>query len=335
MRTDSFDFHLPDELIAQQPSAVRDSCRLMVLHRDGRIEHRRFDDIPGYLSENDIVVLNDTKVFPARLTGSRTSGRPLEILLVKERCDTEWDIMSKGGYSGPLRLDEGISVYIDDGAIAIFPEGTDVKEYTWKHGAMPLPPYIRRAATRDDVEWYQTVYASNEGSVAAPTAGLHFTGETIERLKDAGVKVRFLTLHVGTGTFKPVRSTLVEEHEMDSEYFEMDGSLINEIRGNLLNGRKVVAVGTTVTRALEGCLSNTKCAERNKGRISGASGIFIYPGHNFRAVNGLLTNFHLPRSTPLMLAAAFAGKDLILRSYDEAVRSQYRFFSYGDAMLIL
>ncbi|UCG77308.1 MAG: tRNA preQ1(34) S-adenosylmethionine ribosyltransferase-isomerase QueA [Nitrospirota bacterium] len=335
MRTDSFDFHLPEDLIAQEPLKDRDSCRLMVLSRSGNIEHRTFRDIHEYLDNGDVIILNNTKVFPARLTGLKPGGSPLDILLVNKRSETEWEIMSKGGYTGLLSLPDNVTIEVTKGNTALFPPGTDPKALAWKHGNMPLPPYIKRIATKDDRSWYQTVYAEKEGSIAAPTAGLHFTDRTIEQISLTGAKVRHITLHVGAGTFRPIRSDKLEDHKMDSENYEMNSDLIGEIRDAIKKGNKVIAVGTTTTRALEGYSYNSGSTSENNGTISGRSDIFIYPGYSFKMINGILTNFHLPRSTPLMLASAFAGKNVLLHSYSEAVKQQYRFFSYGDAMLIL
>jgi S-adenosylmethionine:tRNA ribosyltransferase-isomerase len=335
MRTDSFDYFLPDELVAQSPLQERDQCRLMVLHKNGEIHHRNFHDIVDYLTEGDLLILNNTKVIPARLTGYKKSGVPLDILMVKEIRDNEWEILSKGRYSGPLKITDNLSVHVNDGRHAVFPSDVHINGLLWELGLMPLPPYIRRKATGNDRQWYQTVYAEKEGSIAAPTAGLHFTDTVLRRAEDIGVKVRRITLHVSAGTFKPIRTDTLEEHTMDNEYYELRSSLIDEIAGNRKHGKKVVAVGTTSTRAIEGHMSNNHMSSRTNGFVSGTTEIFIYPGYEFNAIDGLLTNFHLPRSTPLMLASAVAGRENLLKSYDEAIEMKYRFFSYGDAMLIL
>ncbi len=335
MRTDSFDFSLPDELIAQEPLKERDSCRLMVLHKNGKIEHRIFSDLTTYLSEGDLIILNDTKVFPARLPGYKPSGDRLDILLVKETDPDKWEIMSKGGYSGSLKITGELTAHVEEGKTATFSGKGDLRKIIWKHGKMPLPPYIKRETTDSDIDWYQTVYASREGSIAAPTAGLHFTGNLLERVRDMGVKVRCITLHVGIGTFRPVRADHVMNHTMDSESFEINTSLLNEIEDNRRSGKKVIAVGTTSTRAIEGLLNGREQFTVNNGSISGATDIFICPGYEFRAIDSLLTNFHLPRSTPILLSSAIAGKENLLKAYEKAISMQYRFFSYGDAMLIL
>jgi S-adenosylmethionine:tRNA ribosyltransferase-isomerase len=335
MRTDSFDFHLPDGRIAQKPLNERDTCRLMVLHKNGDVEHRVFSDLIMYLSEGDLLILNDSKVFPARLTGYKPSGNRLDILLVKEVASGTWEIMSLGGYTGSLAITNNLDVHVEKGKLATFSSKVDLREILWKYGKMPLPPYIKREATDADIDWYQTVYANQEGSIASPTAGLHFTDVLLERIRDMGVKVRYVTLHVGAGTFRPVRADKVTDHEMDSELFEINTSLLNEIEDNKRNGRKVIAVGTTSTRAVEGILSRREHHLTSNGRISGSTDIFIYPGYEFRAINSLVTNFHVPRSTPVLLSSAMAGRENLLNAYKIAIDMQYRFFSYGDAMLIL
>ncbi len=335
MRTDSFDFSLPDELIAQKPLKERDSCRLMVLHKKGEVEHRIFADLTNYLSEGDLLILNDTKVFPARLTGYKPSGDRLDILLVKEITPGKWEIMSLGGYTGSLVITGDINAEVEKGKTATFALKGDLRKIIWKLGKMPLPLYIKRETTDSDIDWYQTVYANREGSIAAPTAGLHFTETLLERIRDMGVKVRYITLHVGVGTFRPVRVDNIINHKMDSEYFEISTSLLSEIEDNRRNGKKVIAVGTTSTRAIEGSLNGREQFPGNNGSISGATDIFIYPGYEFRAIDSLLTNFHLPGSTPILLSSAIAGKENLLKAYEKAISMQYRFFSYGDAMLIL
>jgi S-adenosylmethionine:tRNA ribosyltransferase-isomerase len=335
MRTDSFDFHLPDELIAQEPLNERDTCRLMVLHKNGDVEHRIFSDLITYLSEGDLLILNDSKVFPARLTGYKPSGDRLDILLVKEVASGTWEIMSLGGYTGSLTITNDLNVYVERGKIATFSCKSDLSKILWKYGKMPLPPYIKREATDKDIDWYQTVYAKQEGSIASPTAGLHFTDVMLERIRNIGVKIRYVTLHVGAGTFRPVRTDHVMDHEMDSELYEINTSLLNEIEDNKRNGRKVIAVGTTSTRAVEGILNRREHHRANNGRVSGSTDIFIYPGYEFRAIDSIVTNFHVPRSTPVLLSSAMAGREKLLNAYKIAISMQYRFFSYGDAMLIL
>jgi len=366
MRTADFDFDLPQELIASRPSEKRDYSQLLILHRDGSIEHKRFFDILDYLEEGDMILMNNTKVFPARIIGKKTGGSIVDILLVRETADKSiWEILCKGHCDGPVTVFDGINAEIKTRCSGNqngkkrylrFPENAVVilNDLLWKYGYMPLPPYIKRMPEDADKERYQTVYAEKQGSIAAPTAGLHFTDDLIRKIQNKGVFVRFLTLHVGTGTFKPVRTESLEDHNMDSEYFEMDQSIIQELQQVKKSGRKVVAVGTTTTRTLEG-IASRKCMIYNElntssdpllknvlpgtgGRmpvIKGATDIFICPGYSFKAVDCLVTNFHLPRSTPLMLVSALSDFGKIANAYKEAIAKDYRFFSYGDAMLIL
>ncbi|MDP1758823.1 MAG: S-adenosylmethionine:tRNA ribosyltransferase-isomerase, partial [Thermodesulfovibrionales bacterium] len=319
-----------------------------------------------------------TKVFPARLTGIKPTGGRFEFLLVKEIGIDKWEILSKGKYRGEILIAEGFSAEIED-LTARFSYSGDFMENLWRCGDMPLPPYIKRKPEPVDREWYQTVYAEKEGSIAAPTAGLHFTSGLIEKIKDKGVKVRALTLHVGIGTFKPIKTENLNEHPMDKEYFEIGKEIIEEIQKTKASGKRVFSVGTTTTRAIEGYMSGRWQPVNEKGSrvgvsvnsdsvriktvtvnsvsgqrltlktdtnlsprnlepyqlISGYTNIFIYPGYEFRVVDSLITNFHLPRSTPLMLASAFCGAEKLSGAYSIAVSQKYRFFSYGDAMLIL
>lgn len=335
MRTDLFDFDLPEELIAQHPLQDRSSCKLVVLDRDGTIRHLFFTDLVGLLSEDDLLVLNDTRVFPARLRGTRKSGAPLDVLLVRQVARAEWEIMSKGGYTGPVIFSETLSGDVNNGTMIRFHDPSCLHDEIWSIGKMPLPPYIKRDADEKDRVMYQTVYAKKEGSIAAPTAGLHFTGDILERIRAKGVKIELLTLHVGPGTFKPLKTESVEGHIMDSEFFEISQSLMENVRETRERGKRVIAVGTTTTRALEGVLSGYASVTCANGTISGQTDIFIYPGYRFLAVDSLLTNMHLPRSTPLLLASALAGRERLLAAYRECVKRKYRFFSYGDAMLIL
>lgn len=335
MRTDSFDFFLPDELIAQYPTQKRDQCKLMVLHRCGKMDYRHFCDIVDYLTEGDLLILNNTKVVPAKITGHKKSGSSLDILMVQEIKKNEWEIMSQGRYSGPLKISEKLTVQLENGRKAVFPAEVNVTDLMWELGMMPLPPYIRRKVNHHDRIWYQTVYAKKEGSIAAPTAGLHFTNHILKKAEDKGIKIRYVTLHVGTGTFKPIKTDSVEKHQMTKEHYEISCSLIREIEENRERGGNILAVGTTTTRAIEGYMSNHSPSSAVNGYISGSTEIFIYPGYKFKAIKSLLTNFHLPRSTTLMLTSAFAGKENLLRGYAKAISMNYRFFSYGDAMLIL
>lgn len=345
MKVADFDFFLPKELIAKRPVKERDNSKLLVLHRDGMVEHSRFSDLPTYLVPGDMLLINNTKVFPARLTGYKTTGGTLEILLIREKKDNVWEVLSKGGYTGKLKISEELHAVIKDGKTASFEYSGDFMDVIWKCGNMPLPPYIRRLPDALDKERYQTVYAKEEGSIAAPTAGLHFTERLLKEIISKGIVVRELTLHVGVGTFRPIRSEHVEEHSMEPEYFDIEGNLIFEIERTKSAGNRIVAVGTTTTRSIEGFISgmykNTEVETRRDGEtaqngtMKGCTDIFIYPGYEFKTVTSLITNFHLPRSTPLMLASALCGWEKLLESYEEAMRAKYRFFSYGDAMLIL
>lgn len=336
MKAAEFDFYLPEELIAKKPVEKRDASRLLVLHKDGKTEHRRFYDMPEYLNKGDILLLNNTKVFPARLTGTKPTGGKIEFLLVKETGPNTWEILSRKKFKGKVSISEELSAEIN-GTTAYFPNSGDFMDMLWKYGDMPLPPYIKRRPVQKDKEWYQTTYAEKEGSIAAPTAGLHFTEELISKIKAKGVNVRYLTLHVGTGTFRPIRAEKVEEHSMDAEYFEADNNIVKDIKKAKASNNKVVSVGTTTTRAIEGYFSNqfSVVGRRRNGAVSGSTDIFIYPGYSFKAVDSLITNFHLPRSTPLLLASARCSRERLLEAYNSAITHKYRFFSYGDAMLIL
>lgn len=363
MKAADFDFSLPDSLIAKKPAEKRDRSNLLVLHRDGKTESRKFHDLAEYLNKGDMLLLNNTMVFPARLTGTKPSGGKVEILLVKEIEPDTWEILSKKKWSGRLSISEGFSAEIE-GGVACFTYSGDFMDNLWRYGDMPLPPYIKRRPEQIDKERYQTIYAEQQGSIAAPTAGLHFTGELIDRIKAKGVNVRYLTLHVGTGTFKMIKTENIEEHSMDSEYFKIDADIVDEVKKTKASGRKVISVGTTTTRAIEGYMSGQWQRSDEKGSrvqgfkgsrdktgfssnpstprplgpfqsVSGSTDIFIYPGYKFRAVDSLVTNFHLPRSTPIMLTAAFCGLENLKEAYNTAIDYKYRFFSYGDAMLIL
>lgn len=354
MKAIDFDFQLPESLIAHRPAPERDKCRLLILHKDGGTEHRMFFHLPEYLSEGDMLILNNTKVFPARLTVKKQSGENLEILLVRETEPNVWDILSKGGYTGKVFASDKISGEVFNGKTAVFESVT--MENIWEIGQMPLPPYIKRAPTETDKEWYQTVYAERPGSIAAPTAGLHFTKDLISGLERKGIVVRYITHHVSTATFRPIRTEYVKDHTMGKEHFEIQNSLLETINKTKKSGGKIVSVGTTTTRALEGYISGNynqdiknhamqssgvtypdtfAAASRRSSSIRGATNLFIYPGYRFRIVDSLITNFHLPRSTPMMLTSALCGAKNLLAAYNCAVSEGYRFFSYGDAMLIL
>ncbi|MGQ9570537.1 MAG: tRNA preQ1(34) S-adenosylmethionine ribosyltransferase-isomerase QueA [Thermodesulfovibrionales bacterium] len=340
MRVTDFDFYLPDELIAKRPLIKRDNSRLLVLHRDGLIEHRKFFELPEYLSPGDMLLINNTKVFPARLKGYMRTGGTLDILLVREKGDNVWEILSKGRFTGIIKISEELEAEIYDGITAKFMCSGNLMDKVWKYGSMPLPPYIKRFPDEADKETYQTVYAKKEGSIAAPTAGLHFTVELLSELSSKGILVKELTLHVGVGTFKPVRTVDFEQHIMEAEFFEIEKSLIAEIEKVKNSGKRVFSLGTTTTRAIEGYMSgmyntNNENKKQNSEILHGFTDIFIYPGYKFKAINSLITNFHLPKSTPLMLVTALCGWEKLKKSYEEAIALKYRFFSYGDAMLIL
>jgi S-adenosylmethionine:tRNA ribosyltransferase-isomerase len=337
-----FDFHLPEELIAQTPLLERESSRLMVLDRTtGHIEHERFPAVLSYLNPGDCLVLNETKVMPARLHGIKEdTGAHIEVLLLKQEEKDCWETLVKPA----KRVKEGTVLSFGDGklratCIGIGGQGGRKLQFSYEGifyeildqlGEMPLPPYIKEKL--DDRDRYQTVFAREVGSAAAPTAGLHFTTELLEALKKKGVHLAFITLHVGLGTFRPVAVENVLEHEMHAEYYHMSeetAALLNRVKAE---GGRIVTVGTTSTRTLE------TIAMKYNGKFQAESGwtdIFIYPGYEFKAIDGLITNFHLPKSTLIMLVSAFAGREHVLHAYNEAVKEKYRFFSFGDAMLIL
>lgn len=335
-----FNYDLPEELIAQDPLEDRSSSRLMVLHKDtGRIEHKIFRDIIDYLNPGDCLVINDTKVIPARLMGIKEdTGAAIEVLLLKRNADDVWECLVKPGKKARtgarIAFGEGLLVgeivdVIEDGnrMIKFHYEGI-FEEILDKLGQMPLPPYITHKL--QDKNRYQTVYARNEGSAAAPTAGLHFTKELLEKIKEKGVNVVSITLHVGLGTFRPVKVDKIEEHHMHTETFNISKEAADTINRARAAGGRVIAVGTTSCRTLES-------AAADDGTIPARSGdtdIFIYPGYKFKAIDCLITNFHLPESTLIMLVSALAGRDNIMNAYETAVKERYRFFSFGDAMFI-
>ena len=341
-----YDFDLPKELVAQEPKISRDNSRLLILNKQtGSISHKNFSDIYDYLNSGDCLVINKTKVIPARMFGNKETGGRIEALfLTFEAKDNTVKILLKPG--------------LPSGKIIIFPEGLRAKvlrkteigetlaEITGpsvlsvlkKHGKMPLPPYIKRGRENDsflsfDKERYQTVYAEKDGSIAAPTAGLHFTEKLISKLQNKGVNIARIILHVGWGTFRPITSDLVAEHKMLPENFEIEEKEAEKINRAKSNSKRVIAVGTTTVRALESCSK-----DKDGGFVvpsKNSSSIFIYPGYNFKFIDAFVTNFHLPKSTPLLMTCAFAGKDNVLKAYEEAVDNGYRFFSYGDAMFIV
>lgn len=334
MNLKEFDFELPATLIAQRPEK-RGLSRLLVLKRDGTILHRRFSDIMEFFSSGDMLIINNTKVLPVRLLGRKPTGGKVEILLVEPLGDDIWRVLKRGDYKGVVTVSEDLKIELLDKDRARLIYHGDINEILLRTGNTPLPPYIKREPLPEDKEWYQTVYAEIPGSIAAPTAGLHFTEELLESLRLKGVLIRKLTLHVGPGTFSLIRTEDIREHRMEEEVFEITSSLIDEIREIKKSGRRIIATGTTTTRALEGYASGRYREIHLNGSLKGVTDIFIYPGYEFKVVDGLITNFHLPRSTPLLLASAFAGVENLKKAYREAIAMGYRFFSYGDAMLII
>jgi len=347
MNVEWFDFDLPEELIAQTPLQDRTASRLLMLSKEnGNTEHGVFTDLEAKMQAGDVLVLNNTRVIPARLLGvKKDTGAKAELLLLKQLGDDRWEALAKPG----KKLKAGaVVVFGDDGNGAPLMEaevlsegdmGARIIQFRYEGifqelldrlGEMPLPPYIKERL--EERERYQTVYSRHEGSAAAPTAGLHFTEDFLRKLEDKGVRLVYVTLHVGLGTFRPMSVDTVEEHEMHAEYYELDetnAELLNEARRN---GRRIVAVGTTSARTLE-----TLAGRFGDGELQACSGwtsIFIYPGYSFKLVNALLTNFHLPKSTLVMLVSALAGRDAIMKAYGEAIERRYRFFSFGDAMFI-
>jgi S-adenosylmethionine:tRNA ribosyltransferase-isomerase len=341
MKLSDFDYDLPEELIAQEPVSPRDASRLLVLPRAGAPEHRRFEDLASLLEPGDLLVFNDTKVIPARLVGRKPSGGKVELLLcepLEGGLGRRWRAMgqaSKAIRTGTVVELDGLSARVEavEGEgfyeVLLDREGEALEAALARAGRIPLPPYIRREASALDRERYQTVWARAPGSAAAPTAGLHFTGRLLERLDARGVRRAAVTLHVGPGTFLPVRGDSIEGHRMHAERFEVGEEAAAEVAACRARGGRVVAVGTTTVRTLESAFDGARVAP-GAGRTS----LFVRPGHAFRAVDALVTNFHLPRSTLLMLVCAFGGTERVLAAYREAVRARYRFFSYGDAMFV-
>lgn len=340
MKTDDFDFDLDESLIAQHPIKNRDESRLMVMDRSsGEISHKKFYDIIDFLNQGDVLVLNDTRVIPARLFGNRPGkDEKIEVLLVQRGDDDVWETLVKPGkkmklgskisFGNGLLKGEVVDINEEGNRFVKFYYEGIFEEILDKLGNMPLPPYITEKL--EDKERYQTVYAKHEGSAAAPTAGLHFTNELLDKIRQKGVVVKFVTLHVGLGTFRPVKVDDVEKHNMHSEMYIMPKDTADAINEAKKNGNNVIAVGTTCIRTLES-------VHKKHGDIredSGWTDIFIYPGFEFKVVDSLITNFHLPKSTLLMLVSAFSTKENILRAYDIAVKERYRFFSFGDAMFI-
>ena len=340
MKLEEFDYELPEELIAQVPIEKRDESRLMVLDKNKKtIEHKQFKSIIDYLKPGDCLVRNNTKVIPARLYGKKDTGANVEFVLLNQIEGDTWESIVRPGN----KLKPGAKVIFGDGLLEaiildVMEGGTRKVEFKYdgifneildKIGLMPLPPYIHESLKENDR--YQTVYAKYNGSAAAPTAGLHFTPELLKQIEDKGVKIANVTLHVGIGTFRPVKEENIEEHKMHTEHFYIKQEDVDKINETKKSGGRVIAVGTTSCRVLE------TIADENTGlvkEIEADTGIYIYPGYKFKCIDGLITNFHLPKSTLLMLVSAFADREFILKAYNEAVRNKYRFFSFGDAMFI-
>lgn len=343
MRLQDFDYTLPEELIAQAPAPDRDRSRMMVVERDtGSLQDLDFREFPGLLRKGDVLVLNDSKVIPARLFARKTTGATVEILLLRSRegvSSPRWEVLlrpAKRIKAGTvMAFDGGASVRVlerinDRKWVVEFRTDEPFESFLRRRGQAPLPPYIRRpkdsAQSPADLERYQTVYARHPGSVAAPTAGLHFTEAVLDRIRESGIPVATVTLHVGYGTFTPVETEQIEDHTMDEEYFEIDAETAETVN----SAGRVVAVGTTSTRVLESIADE-------RGRIratSGSTGLYIYPGYRFRRVGALLTNFHLPKSSLFLLTCAFGGRELMFSAYQRAIAERYRFYSYGDCMFI-
>ena len=341
MLVQDFDYTLPEELIAQTPLKDRDKSRLLVYDRKTKeIQHRIFSDIVEYIRPEDCLVLNNTRVLPARLLGKKSgTGGSVEMVLLKDLGDNQWEVLVNPG----RRVKEGCIVEFGDGllkarVIKRTEEGNRLVQFEyqgiWQEildtvGIMPLPPYIH--ATLEDKERYQTVYSKINGSAAAPTAGLHFTKELLETIAQKGTEIAYLTLHVGLGTFRPVKEETVQDHKMHTEYYAVDEETAEKINAKRRAGGRIIAVGTTSCRVLETVTTSDGVVHAGEGD----TGIFIYPGYTFKAVDALITNFHLPKSTLLMLISAFAGREEVLRFYGEAIAEKYRFFSFGDACLLL
>lgn len=340
MKTSDFNYQLPEELIAQTPLERRDGSRLIVLNREtGEIQHKHFYDVIDYLNPGDCLVMNDSRVLPARLMGHRPTGGVVEVLLLRDLGNKCWECLCKPG----RKMQVGNEVIFGDGELTavvreVREDGNRVVEFRYEGiflevlerlGKMPLPPYIKEEL--QDQERYQTVYSKEAGSAAAPTAGLHFTKELLEKIREKGVNEAFVTLHVGLGTFRPVKAEEVTEHHMHSELCMMNAETAKMLNETKRNGGRVICVGTTSCRTLESLVNDDGTFEAK----SKWTDIFIYPGYTFKAMDGLITNFHLPESTLVMLVSAFAGREHVLNAYEEAVKQRYRFFSFGDAMFIV
>ncbi len=334
MKASDFDYYLPEEQIAYHPQDQRQNSRLLLLNKNsGETSHKYFYELPNFLKSGDLLVLNNTKVIPARLYGKRESGKEIEILLVNKLNEKVWECLVKNPKNNDeLKFDHGLrgTLSKNESNVWFIEFEKNVDDYIEKYGKMPLPPYINREARESDKISYQTVYADKKGAIAAPTAGLHFTQELLDEIKSSGVEIEYVTLHVGIGTFKPVKVENIEDHEMHAEYREVPITTATAINRAKAEGRRVIAVGTTVVRTLESSVSED-------GEVmpqTGQTDLFIVPGFEFKVVDALITNFHLPRSTLLMLVSAFSKYEYIFNAYDEARAMGYRFLSYGDAMFI-
>ncbi len=341
MKTEEFDYILPETHIAQHPPKVRGNSKLLVLDKtNSQMAHKNYGDVADYVSAGDVVILNNTKVIKARLIATNSSGKQRELLLLEQHGHEFGAHKHKVLYRGKIRPDEALDIHgtpvtvdkVLGGGLAIIASEANLLQLSEQHGSVPLPPYMHRDATPDDTRRYQTVFAEKSGSVAAPTASLNFTEELEATLRAKGVKIVYLTLHVGLGTFLPIRVNDVAKHTMHSEYFEIPRETIEIIHTAKQSDHKILAVGTTVARTLEYCAE--QILNQKPQDLTGEADIFIYPGYEFKVVDALLTNFHAPRTTVLMLAAAFAGWDNLKNAYEEALAKDYRFLSYGDSMLI-
>lgn len=346
MNLSDFDYDLPPEFIAQQPLSKRDESKLMILNRkDQSIGHHQFFELPDLIDKNSVLVFNESRVIPARLK-FEINGKEVELLLIKklvakssELIADKWEVMVKPGKKfkkgSCIRIDDQCTAHVeqilDNGLRVIQFECNDFNAYLKSKGQMPTPPYVKEELR--EKERYQTIYAKNEGSVAAPTAGFHFTEEVLDRLKEKGVQMEYVTLHVSLGTFQPVKTNTIENHQMHSEWFHLDSETANRLNQAKREGKKVIAVGTTSVRVLESC-SEVKGQKSKVKSQNGDTSIFIYPGYQWKFVDQLITNFHVPKSTLLMLVSSLAGRDFILKAYEEAKKNHYRFFSFGDSMWI-
>lgn len=336
MNIKELDYKLPPSLIAERPASPRDGARLMVLDRaNKKIKHLKFFEIDKVLKPGDVLVFNNSKVFSARIAAKREDGKTIEVLFISEVSDFKWEVLIRGRVKDGqlLRLNGGLKVTIKKGEITVALvslKKSDFFRYLNKYGQVPLPPYIKRLTRREDKINYQNVFAKKIGSAAAPTAGLHFTNRLLKKLKNKGIKIEYITLHVGLGTFAPIREAMVEQHQIHTEHFEIKEDVAKRLNLAKKNGQRIIACGTTSLRALESASRSSIIKEK-----SGETDIYIYPGYKFRFVDGLITNFHTPRSSLLALVFAFGSTEYVKKAYQLAIRKKYRFFSYGDGMIIV